>query len=77
MSTQQNEINGGTPLAEPIGSDGWYIRWVLNSGTCRRDYVKTEEELLESFRHAAYNCNARSIEIACDPNPNFQAGGTL
>lgn len=66
--SEQNGSNTGTPLVDPAGSDGWYIRWVLDSGTCRRDYVRTEEELLDSFRHATYNCGARSVEISCDPN---------
>lgn len=74
MSAQQNDANIGTPLIEAADSDGWYIRWVLgDDGTARRDYVCTEEELLQSFRHAAYDCNARSIEIACDPKTKGEA----
>ena len=53
-------------LIVPENCDGWYIRWIVGDGTVRRDYVCTEEDLLTSFRHAAYNCNAKSIVIACD-----------
>lgn len=40
----------------------WCIRWSLPTGTIRRDYAATPEELLNMFQHAE-RCNAGTIEV--------------
>lgn len=65
----------GSKSPAPDGAARWCIRWTLPTGTIRRDYVTTPEELLSIFQHAEHR-NAATIEVTRLQNNSLTVGGT-